>query len=80
MLGVALVAAHLGARGFLGTGGAAVAALLAALSPAMVFYSRYFIHETPLVFFTLRRCFSRLAATCGPRASPPLSCRAPARG
>jgi len=51
-LGVALVAAHLGARAFLGVPGAAVAALLAALSPAMVFYSRYYIHETPLVFFT----------------------------
>ena len=51
-LGVALVAAHLAARGFLGTAGAAIAALLAALSPALVFYSRYYIHETPLVFFT----------------------------
>jgi uncharacterized protein (TIGR03663 family) len=51
-LGVALVAAHLGARSFLGAAGAAVAALLAAISPAMVFYSRYFIHETPLVFFS----------------------------
>jgi uncharacterized protein (TIGR03663 family) len=51
-LGVALVAAHLGAAPFLGTAGAAVAALLAALSPAMVFYSRYYIHETPLVFFS----------------------------
>lgn len=29
------------------------AAALTALSPAMVFYSRYFIHETLLVFFTL---------------------------
>ncbi len=28
------------------------AAVLTALSPAMVFYSRYFIHEMPLVFFT----------------------------
>jgi uncharacterized protein (TIGR03663 family) len=52
-LGLALVVAHLGARSFLGTAGAAVAALLAAISPAMVFYSRYFIHETPLVLFTL---------------------------
>jgi predicted membrane-bound mannosyltransferase len=39
-LGVALVAAHACARGFLGTAGAEAAALLAALSPAMVFYSR----------------------------------------
>jgi uncharacterized protein (TIGR03663 family) len=51
-LGVALVAAHLGARAFLGPSAALVAALLAALSPAMVFYSRYYIHEMPLVFFT----------------------------
>jgi uncharacterized protein (TIGR03663 family) len=50
--GVALVAAHLGARAFLGPWGAAFAALLVALSPAMVFYSRYYIHETLLVFFS----------------------------
>ena len=30
-----------------------VAAVLVAVSPAMVFYSRYYIHETLLVFFTL---------------------------
>jgi uncharacterized protein (TIGR03663 family) len=60
VLGVALVAAHLGARGFLGTTGAALAALLAALSPAMVFYSRYFIHEMPLVFWS----FGALLAIC----------------
>jgi uncharacterized protein (TIGR03663 family) len=60
-LGVALVAAHLGARAFLGVPGAAVAAMLAALSPAMVFYSRYYIHETPLVFFT----FGALLGGCG---------------
>jgi len=52
VLGVALVAAHLGARAFLGTPGAAVAALLTAVSPAMVFYSRYYIHEIPLVLFS----------------------------
>jgi uncharacterized protein (TIGR03663 family) len=52
VLGVALVAAHIGTRAFLGAPAALVAALLAALSPAMVFYSRYYIHETPLVLFT----------------------------
>ncbi len=52
VLGLALVAAHLGARAFLGTPAAAVGALLAAISPAMVFYSRYYIHEVPLVLFT----------------------------
>jgi uncharacterized protein (TIGR03663 family) len=51
-LGVALVAAHFGARAFLGPSAALVAALLAAISPAMVFYSRYYIHETALVIFT----------------------------
>jgi uncharacterized protein (TIGR03663 family) len=52
VLGVGLVAAHLGAGAFLGTAGAVVAALLAAISPAMVFYSRYYIHETPLVLWS----------------------------
>ena len=61
LLGVALVAAHLAARGVLGPWGAALAALLAALSPAMVFYSRYYIHETPLVLFT----FGALLGACG---------------
>jgi len=37
----------------LGITATATAALLAAISPAMVFYSRYYIHETLLAFFTL---------------------------
>ena len=37
----------------LGAWGAAGAALLATLSPAMVFYSRYYIHETLLVLFSM---------------------------
>jgi uncharacterized protein (TIGR03663 family) len=52
VLGVALVAAGFAARAFLGVPAALAAALLTALSPAMVFYSRYYIHETLLVFFT----------------------------
>jgi uncharacterized protein (TIGR03663 family) len=68
-LGVALVAAHLFARGSLGTAGAAVAALLAAISPAMVFYSRYYIHETPLVFFS----FGALLAADRYRQAPGLA-------
>jgi uncharacterized protein (TIGR03663 family) len=60
VLGVLLVAAHLGARGVLGGDGAAVAAVLAAVSPAMVYYSRYFIHETALVAFS----FGALLAAC----------------
>jgi len=57
-LGVLLVAAHALAAPFLGTGGALAAGLLAALSPAMVYYSRDYIHEVPLVLFT----FAVLAA------------------
>jgi uncharacterized protein (TIGR03663 family) len=60
VLGLLLIAATLGARGFLGWPGAAVAALLTAVSPAMVFYSRYFIHEIPLVLFT----FGALLGAC----------------
>jgi len=60
VLGVLLVAATLGAKGFLGWPGAAIAALLTAISPAMVFYSRYFIHEVPLVLFT----FGALLGAC----------------
>ena len=52
VLGILLVALHAGARGFLGRAGALVAALLTALSPAMVYYSRYAIHETLLVLFS----------------------------
>jgi uncharacterized protein (TIGR03663 family) len=52
VLGVALVAAHFGARPLLGPAAAALAAVLLALSPAMVYYSRYYIHETLLVFFS----------------------------
>jgi len=37
-----------------------VAALLTAISPAMVFYSRYYIHELPLVFFS----FGALLGAC----------------
>ena len=36
----------------LGRPAVAWAALFIAISPAMVFYSRYFIHEMPLLFFT----------------------------
>lgn len=37
----------------LGWPAAIVAGILTAISPAMVFYNRYYIHETLLVFFTL---------------------------
>jgi uncharacterized protein (TIGR03663 family) len=51
-VGVVLVASHLLARAALGTPAAAAAALLVAISPAMVYYSRYYIHEMPLVLFS----------------------------
>jgi uncharacterized protein (TIGR03663 family) len=59
-VGTALVFAHAGARPFLGPLGAALAALLVAISPAMVYYSRYYIHETLLVAFS----FGALVAVC----------------
>ena len=51
-LGLALVLLVLPLREALGQGAALLAAWLTALSPAMVFYSRYFIHELILVVFT----------------------------
>jgi uncharacterized protein (TIGR03663 family) len=57
--GVALIALLPWLHDALGRRATLVAATLLAVSPAMVFYSRYFIHEMPLVFFTL---FSLAAA------------------
>ena len=53
LAGVLLVAAHFWLIPYLGFPAAASAALFTAVSPAMVYYSRYFIHETLLVLFTL---------------------------
>src|SRR5262245_43741783 len=47
--GTLLVLAHVLARPLLGPLGAWLAALFAAISPAMVYYSRYYIHEMLLV-------------------------------
>jgi uncharacterized protein (TIGR03663 family) len=58
--GVGLVGAHLLLVPIIGITGTAAAAILAAISPAMVFYSRYYIHETLLVFFS----FGALLAVC----------------
>jgi len=69
VLGVALVATHFAARGALGAAAAALAAFLAAISPAMVFYSRYYIHEIPLVLFT----FGALLAARRYQQAPGLS-------
>ncbi len=51
--GIALVVLILTFSDILGRTSSAAAALLAAASPAMVFYSRYYIHEMLLAFFTL---------------------------
>ena len=40
-------------RRYVGAVGALAAAALVAVSPACVFYSRYFIHESLFAFFTL---------------------------
>ena len=51
--GVGLILLLLLLKDGLGRSGSIWSALLLAVSPAMVFYSRYFIHEMLLVFFTL---------------------------
>ena len=53
LFGVGLVFLLFLTRDALGGAATVMAAALTALSPAMVFYSRYYIHEMPLVFFTL---------------------------
>jgi uncharacterized protein (TIGR03663 family) len=58
--GILLVAAHLLIVPVIGFRAAALAALLAAVSPAMVYYSRYYIQETLLVAFS----FGSLASIC----------------
>jgi len=52
VFGIGLVLLLLLAGDGLGRGAALVAGLLTALSPAMTFYSRHYIQEMPLVFFT----------------------------
>jgi len=59
-IGVLLVAGHILLVPVIGLPAAAVAALLAAVSPAMVYYSRYYIHETLLVAFS----FGALLSVC----------------
>ncbi|MCA1635911.1 MAG: TIGR03663 family protein [Acidobacteria bacterium] len=51
--GIATVWLVLSLRRHIGAVGALAAAALVAVSPGAVFYSRYFIHETLFVFFTL---------------------------
>jgi uncharacterized protein (TIGR03663 family) len=51
-VGTALILLSLGFGRIIGWQAAAVAAALNAVSPAMTFYSRYYIHEMPLVVFS----------------------------
>lgn len=71
-LGTALAAATLLLAPGVGSGAAIAAALLCALSPAMVFYSRYYIHEIPLALwsFGFILCGWRYleSSACGRRA------------
>ncbi|MET0625565.1 MAG: flippase activity-associated protein Agl23 [Pyrinomonadaceae bacterium] len=53
LFGVGAVWLLLSLRRWVGWVAALSAAALVAVSPAFVFYSRYFIHEMPFVFFTL---------------------------
>ncbi len=53
LCGVATVGLALCLRRYLGAFGALIAATLIALSPGAVYMSRYFIHESLFVFFTL---------------------------
>jgi uncharacterized protein (TIGR03663 family) len=53
LFGIGVVWLLLCLRRQLGTFGAVSAAALAAVSPGLVFFSRYFIHEILFVFFTL---------------------------
>jgi len=69
--GTLLVVAHVLARPVLGTAGAWLAALFAAISPAMVYYSRYYIHEVLLVAlsFGVLLCLCRYLSRPGALAA-----------
>lgn len=53
IFGIALVWLTLSLHRYLGNFGALAAGALLTVSPGMVYFSRYFIHEVPFVFFTL---------------------------
>lgn len=53
VFGVATILLVLALRRYIGAVGTLVAAALLAFSPAAVFYSRYFIHESLFVFFSV---------------------------
>ena len=53
IFGIATIWLLLSTRRYLGTLGSLAAALLLTLSPAHLYFSRYFIHEVLFIFFTL---------------------------
>jgi len=69
LIGVLLVGAHFWLVPYVGLPAAACAALFTAVSPAMVYYSRYFIHETLMVFFTFCAILAVLAYLRAPSTS-----------
>ncbi|MCA1567847.1 MAG: glycosyltransferase family 39 protein [Acidobacteria bacterium] len=78
IFGLATVWLALGLRRYIGRVGALSAGALLALSPGVVFFSRYFIHEMMFVFFTLGIVVAALrfydhddAPPDAPEASPP---------
>jgi uncharacterized protein (TIGR03663 family) len=60
LFGVATIFLILTLRRHIGSLGAIIAAALVALSPGATYYSRYFIHETLFVFFTVAIVISAL--------------------
>jgi uncharacterized protein (TIGR03663 family) len=53
LFGVSILLVLVLLRDALGINGVIWGAVFTAVSPALVFYSRYYIHETPLVFFNI---------------------------
>ena len=76
LFGVGLILLLLLLRDGLGTGAVLVAAILTALSPAMVFYSRYYIQEMLLAFFALGAIGCGWRYVCSRRAAWALLCGA----
>jgi uncharacterized protein (TIGR03663 family) len=68
IFGVLLVAAHVLLIPYIGFPAAAASALLTAISPAMVYYSRYYIHEMLLVFFSYGLLIAGILYMRKPRA------------
>ncbi len=65
--GLLLVAAHVFLIPYIGFPAAFCAALIAAISPAMVYYSRYYIHEILFVFLTFCTLHSAIRYSRHPR-------------